>query len=149
MHESTKKLATRLQTKRTQTAKLTNALHKRDARLTTLSRDHHRALASTETRLGQREAEAAWAQSAETHTKRHERARQDAEAVLQHSSTLKEVQLVHLANLRTRDGEDLGGMIIALDSKQQELELVRSSFSLSLSYCLGCADWVWVSVWRG
>jgi hypothetical protein len=59
MHESTTKLATRLQTKHTQTAELTNALHERDARLTTLSRDHHRALASTETRLGQREAEAA------------------------------------------------------------------------------------------
>ena len=44
---------------------------------------------------------------------------------LQQSSMLREVQLVHLAKQRTQDREDLNGMNIALDSKQQELELVR------------------------
>jgi hypothetical protein len=39
---------------------------------------------------------------------------------------------VHPTKLRARDGEDLDGMTIALDSKRQELELVRSSFSLCL-----------------
>jgi hypothetical protein len=82
MHKSTKKLATQLQTKRAQTAKLTNALHERDACLTTLSCDHHRALASAEIYLGQREAEAAWAQSVEMHTKWDERERQDTETAL-------------------------------------------------------------------
>jgi hypothetical protein len=48
MHKSTKKLTTQLQTKRAQMAKLTNALHERDARLMTLSRDYHCALASAE-----------------------------------------------------------------------------------------------------
>jgi hypothetical protein len=143
MHKSTKKLATQLQTKRAQTAKLTNALHERDARLTTLSRNHHCALASAETCLGQREAEAAWAQSAEMHTKRHEHERHDAEAALRalihalrQSSALKEVQLVHPTKLRARDGEDLDGMNIALDSKQQELELVCSFFVLLFGMCL-------------
>jgi hypothetical protein len=79
---------------------------------------HHLAPASAETRLSQREAEAARAQSSETHTKQHECERQDAEAALQQSSALKEVQTMHLTKLRAWDGEDLDGMNIAPDSKQ-------------------------------
>ncbi|EMD34600.1 hypothetical protein CERSUDRAFT_97191 [Gelatoporia subvermispora B] len=44
---------------------------------------------------------------------------------LQLESADKEVRLVNLAKLRARDHEDVQGLNIALDSKQQELELLK------------------------
>jgi hypothetical protein len=141
-----------LQAERAQTADPTKALHERDTRLTTLSRDRQRALdalSSAETRL-----EAAPADTVKQH------ARQDADAracepeaalreqvhALQQSSALKEVQLVHLTKLCARDREDLNGMNIALDSKQQEVQLVRSSFVFFLFLIL---EVVLIEFWSG
>ena len=45
---------------------------------------------------------------------------------LQQESADKEVKLVQLAKQRAQDKEDLNGLNIALDSKQQELELVSA-----------------------
>ena len=47
---------------------------------------------------------------------------------LQQESADKEVGIVQLTKQRAKDKEDLQGMNIALDSKQQELELVGISF---------------------
>ena len=44
---------------------------------------------------------------------------------LQQESADKEVKIVQLTTQRAKDKEDLQGINIALDSKQQELELVR------------------------
>jgi hypothetical protein len=49
---------------------------------------------------------------------------------LQQESADKEVKIVQLTKQRAKDKEDLQGMNIALDSKQQELELVRISSGL-------------------
>lgn len=43
---------------------------------------------------------------------------------LQQESADKEVKIVQITKQRTQDKEDLQGLNIALDSKQQELELV-------------------------
>lgn len=43
---------------------------------------------------------------------------------LQAESADKEVQLVQFGKFRDQDKEDIKGLNIALDSKQQELELV-------------------------
>jgi hypothetical protein len=43
---------------------------------------------------------------------------------LQQESADKEVKIVHLTKSRAQDKEDMAGLNIALDSKQQELELV-------------------------
>lgn len=48
---------------------------------------------------------------------------------LQQESADKEVKIVHLTKQRAQDKEDMQGINIALDSKQQELELVRASVS--------------------
>ena len=45
---------------------------------------------------------------------------------LQQESADKEVKLVQLTKQRSQDKEDMHGLNIALDSKQQELELVSS-----------------------
>jgi chromosome segregation ATPase len=45
---------------------------------------------------------------------------------LQQESADKEVKIVQIAKQRAQDKEDMQGMNIALDSKQQELELVNS-----------------------
>ena len=52
---------------------------------------------------------------------------------LQQESADKEVKLVQLAKQRAEDREDLAGLNLALDSKQQELSLVRF-FSSALCY---------------
>ena len=52
---------------------------------------------------------------------------------LQQESADKEVKLVQLAKQRAEDREDLAGLNLALDSKQQELSLVRS-FSSTFCY---------------
>jgi len=52
---------------------------------------------------------------------------------LQQESADKEVKLVQLAKQRAEDREDLAGLNLALDSKQQELALVRS-FSSTFCY---------------
>lgn len=44
---------------------------------------------------------------------------------LQQESADKEVKMTQMAKQRAQDKEDLQGLNIALDSKQQELELVR------------------------
>lgn len=46
---------------------------------------------------------------------------------LQQESADKEMKLVQLQKQRAQDKEDMNGLNIALDSKQQELELVCSS----------------------
>ena len=51
---------------------------------------------------------------------------------LQQESADKEVKLMQLTKARARDEEDKEGLNIALDSKQQELELVRVSCHSSL-----------------
>lgn len=48
---------------------------------------------------------------------------------LQQESADKEVKIVQITKQRTQDKEDLQGLNIALDSKQQELELVRHQVS--------------------
>ncbi|KZT66598.1 hypothetical protein DAEQUDRAFT_674650 [Daedalea quercina L-15889] len=53
-----------------------------------------------------------------------ERLRKQVHA-LQHESADKEVRLVNLQKQRAQDKQDLQGLNIALDSKQQELELVK------------------------
>ena len=50
---------------------------------------------------------------------------------LQQESADKDVKIVQLNKQRAQDKEDLSGLNIALDSKQQELELVRRPNSLS------------------
>jgi chromosome segregation ATPase len=50
---------------------------------------------------------------------------------LQQESADKEVKIVQLTKQRAQDKEDLQGINIALDSKQQELELVRNFSKLS------------------
>ena len=52
-----------------------------------------------------------------------ERLRRQVQA-LQQESADKEVKIVQIAKQRTQDQDDLQGLNIALDSKQQELELV-------------------------
>lgn len=47
---------------------------------------------------------------------------------LQAESADKEVQLVQFGKFRDQDKEDIKGLNIALDSKQQELELVSDLF---------------------
>lgn len=47
---------------------------------------------------------------------------------LQQESADKEVCIVQITKQRAQDKQDLEGMNIALDSKQQELELVRVYF---------------------
>ncbi|KAI0360245.1 hypothetical protein OH77DRAFT_1392529 [Trametes cingulata] len=49
---------------------------------------------------------------------------------LQQESADKEVKLVQLAKQRAQDKEDLNGLNIALDSKQQELELLKRRLSV-------------------
>ena len=49
---------------------------------------------------------------------------------LKQESADKEVKIVQLTKSRNQDKEDMQGLNIALDSKQQELELVSISFSL-------------------
>jgi chromosome segregation ATPase len=49
---------------------------------------------------------------------------------LQQESADKEVKIVQLTKQRAQDKEDMQGINIALDSKQQELELVRDSISV-------------------
>ncbi|KAI0363437.1 hypothetical protein BV20DRAFT_958314 [Pilatotrama ljubarskyi] len=49
---------------------------------------------------------------------------------LQQESADKEVKLVQLAKQRAQDKEDLHGLNIALDSKQQELELLKRRLSV-------------------
>lgn len=44
---------------------------------------------------------------------------------LQQESADKEVKLAHITKQRAQDKDDINGLNIALDSKQQELELVR------------------------
>jgi hypothetical protein len=55
---------------------------------------------------------------------------------LQTESANKEVHIAQMEKQRDRDREDLQGLNIALDSKQQELELV-SAYLISLA----CAEW--------
>ena len=50
---------------------------------------------------------------------------------LQQESADKEVKLVQLQKQRAQDKEDMNGLNIALDSKQQELELVRRHLATS------------------
>lgn len=47
---------------------------------------------------------------------------------LQQESADKEVKIVQLSKVHAQDKEDMAGLNIALDSKQQELELVRSYY---------------------
>ena len=47
--------------------------------------------------------------------------------VLQQESADKEVKIVQITKLHAQDREDMAGLNIALDSKQQELELVRAA----------------------
>ena len=47
---------------------------------------------------------------------------------LQQESADKEVKLVQLHKQRSQDKDDINGLNIALDSKQQELELVSTCF---------------------
>jgi chromosome segregation ATPase len=49
---------------------------------------------------------------------------------LQQESADKEVKIVQLSKQRSQDKEDMQGLNIALDSKQQELELVRTASSI-------------------
>lgn len=49
---------------------------------------------------------------------------------LQQESAEKEIKLTQMTKQRAQDKEDLQGLNIALDSKQQELELVRRSLPL-------------------
>ncbi|RDB23432.1 Calcium-binding and coiled-coil domain-containing protein 1 [Hypsizygus marmoreus] len=49
---------------------------------------------------------------------------------LQQASADKEVKLVQLAKQRAKDKEDLNSMNIALDSKQQELELIKRNLGV-------------------
>ncbi|OCH84967.1 hypothetical protein OBBRIDRAFT_807864 [Obba rivulosa] len=49
---------------------------------------------------------------------------------LQVESADKEMRLVNLAKLRARDQEDVQGLNIALDSKQQELEMLKRRMSV-------------------
>ena len=58
---------------------------------------------------------------------------------LQQESADKEVKLVQASKQRAQDKEDINGLNIALDSKQQEVDYVRVSFMhdwvlLCLSY---------------
>lgn len=53
---------------------------------------------------------------------------------LQQESAAKEVKIVQMAKQHSLDKEDLQGLNIALDSKQQELELV-CFFSFIISIC--------------
>lgn len=46
---------------------------------------------------------------------------------LQHESSGKDMKIVQLMKARSQDKEDMDSLNIALDSKQQELEMVRSS----------------------
>ncbi len=50
---------------------------------------------------------------------------------LQTESANKEVHIAQMEKQRERDREDLQGLNIALDSKQQELELVSALFPIS------------------
>lgn len=54
---------------------------------------------------------------------------------LQQESADKEMSLVQLAKQRAQDKADMDGLNIALDSKQQELELVRLLLLLCLRVC--------------
>lgn len=54
-------------------------------------------------------------------------------ARLRSEEAQRELRIVHLTRSRAEVRESLEGMEIALDSKQQELELVRLSFSTSFS----------------
>jgi chromosome segregation ATPase len=56
---------------------------------------------------------------------------------LQQESADKEVRLTQFTKLRDQDKEDIKGLNIALDSKQQELELV----GVPLVHFNACADW--------
>lgn len=55
---------------------------------------------------------------------------------LQQESADKEVKLLQLNKARAQDKEDKDGLNIALDSKQQELELVRACFFSSFGQFL-------------
>ena len=57
---------------------------------------------------------------------------------LQQESADKEVKLVQLQKQRSQDKEDINGLNIALDSKQQELELV--SIRVRVLWCWKCTD---------
>jgi len=59
---------------------------------------------------------------------------------LQTESANREVHIAQMEKQRERDREDLRGLNIALDSKQQELELVSFDFPHCLLF-LACAEW--------
>jgi len=54
---------------------------------------------------------------------------------LQQESADKEVKMLQVTKQRAQDKEDLQGLNIALDSKQQELELVRLTRSERFWHC--------------
>ena len=54
---------------------------------------------------------------------------------LQQESADKEVKMLQVTKQRAQDKEDLQGLNIALDSKQQELELVRPTRSERFWHC--------------
>lgn len=64
---------------------------------------------------------------------------------LQREGADREVKLVQVTKQREKDREDVQGLNIALDSKQQELELVRDLHSASLralTFHRSSAEWV-------
>lgn len=58
---------------------------------------------------------------------------------LQQESADKEVKLAQITKQRAQDREDLSGLNMALESKQQELELVRHVPHISYNLCLPTA----------
>jgi sugar phosphate isomerase/epimerase len=133
------------------TARVAASAGNQNEKLAMMQREHARALAERTRALEQAEAREAEARAKiEWLVQEHALVRRDddnqeqraeierlKELVheLKHENADKEVKIVQLTKARTQDKEDLASINIALDSKQQELELV-SCFLICFLICV-------------